>query len=757
MRRVGVRDDDVGRHAGSPSASRTPLHPAAGGLDPTSRRCRSAVARRAPGTGPRPARRRAVRSPPRTYQAPKACSTYGTDGQRGRGAARVGAGVGGVAVEQQCARRGSREVAPAQPAQRPAGGDGAAGRGPAAPARARPRGPATGDSRNGSRVACQMRSGAAQRTRRQCRARRPAPSAASIRAVVSVQLGRGVEPRAVGEAVAGPAGRAAQVEDVDSQRVARWRRTARANTAAWSAATGRCRSGRRRLGCRASPAELAADHRRPARRRSPRARRRPSRAAAASPPTPAPTTTTRLTALGTRLRQARRGPSSAACRRGGRARSGGERGDGEHGQRVGERVRPDPAAGPAGGQHPAGHAGSVAGQPDARAAPARPAAGSDVGQAEQRRRPRRRRPASRRRPTATSCSRRAARPSAPYIRQVASARAVGDAAAAAGALDRPEQGDVVEDLAADGGVPAGPVGRRVDGEQLPVGRGQRRPRGERSASRSGRNVSHDHCSSGCTSRSAPPYGELARVAARPGRARAGAAGRRWRRGRAGASTTSASTKTQHAAARVARRRRAAGRRSGLPSQPAGRRPPSSSRTRGSPSRAARRRRCRRWSRRRAPRSSAAVQPSRASSGPQAGADAARASSRTGSSTAPARAGAAPAGSGPAQQRRFTAVWAAPASGEDRSARTRRAVHAGTGSRGGSAPRSERDGDQPMPQPAPRAPTPGRPKNTACGEHRGRVRPAATARTAPVVVRRGGRERAVQQQRSSAAATSSQPA
>ena len=213
----------------------------------------------------------------------------------------------------------------------------------------------------------------------------------------------------------------------------------------------------------------------------------------------------------------------------------------------GGRVRPArPAPDTPGDDHPSGHRGRVADQPgprtaqrgdrrhdvgERRAAPTTAAA--PRGRPE--RRPQRLRVAvAQRRPAVVH----------PAGRELG---AVGDRAPAAAALDRAQQRDVLEHLGAHRRVTAGaPVGGRVDDEQLAVRGGQRRPRASARRRRSGSVVSHDHCSSGCTSRSAERLGDLAGV-------------RRQRRSSprqrssatvaataCGASTTSASTNTSTA-------------------------------------------------------------------------------------------------------------------------------------------------------------------------------------------------------------------
>ena len=126
--------------------------------------------------------------------------------------------------------------------------------------------------------------------------------------------------------------------------------------------------------------------------------------------------------------------------------------------------------------------------------------------------PRRRRRGSRTPTTATWRSpSRSVRP--PVVHPAGRQRgAVDHAAASAGGLDRAQQRDVLEHLGAHrararrpGGRPPAsttsswPLAAASDG------------RGDRSATRSGSVVSQDHCSSGCTSRSAGGHGELARV------------------------------------------------------------------------------------------------------------------------------------------------------------------------------------------------------------------------------------------------------
>lgn len=118
--RVGVGDHHVGGHGRVDPGQAYPVHPATGGVDPGDRlpgahrdaQVQAAGEQRV-GQGAQPA-----------AQVPATEGQLGVgDGdQRGRGAARVRAGVGGVAVQQH-PQPGFGQVAAAQPAQGAAGAD----------------------------------------------------------------------------------------------------------------------------------------------------------------------------------------------------------------------------------------------------------------------------------------------------------------------------------------------------------------------------------------------------------------------------------------------------------------------------------------------------------------------------------------------------------------------------------------------------------------------------------------------------------
>ena len=220
---------------------------------------------------------------------------------------------------------------------------------------------------------------------------------------------------------------------------------------------------------------------------------------------------------------------------------------------------------------------------------------------------RRRGRATRTRPTATWCTRRAARPTTPYIRQAASREPSASAIRPPAALDRPGQLDVLQHPVAHRRVPAGPVvAGPVHHQELPAGRGQRRPRRalhrpqrqegqprplqQRLHQPLGRRRHHDPRVRADSSVEPARSSSVPRRPPRPGRAPR----RRRRRPARSAAGSAASASCWQAC--------------GLPSQPGGGGRPGeqadpgvvAGRPRGP------RRRCRRWSRRRAPRSPARV-------------------------------------------------------------------------------------------------------------------------------------------------------
>ena len=281
---------------------------------------RTGARARPPGRGRRaPSRCR----PPRTYQPPKACSTYGHGRQRRGRAARVGAGVGGVAVEEHPQPRVA-QVAPAERAQRPAGGDGGDVARPPQRQPGEVAGPSSGDSRNGPRLASQTRAGPGGEGRAS-RRRRRADQAVERGAQCRSRSSAASKPRAVGEAVAGDRVERRRARARPASR--RCRRTGRGRPAAASAGTGRCRSGTPESGhVGGDQPELAADvvagladgdvvalRRRAGRRRRGRRHRRRS-------------TTTRLTARpalpGQRAPAARPAASARPARRAARPRPG---------------------------------------------------------------------------------------------------------------------------------------------------------------------------------------------------------------------------------------------------------------------------------------------------------------------------------------------------------------------------------------------------------------------------------------------------
>ena len=216
--------------------------------------------------------------------------------------------------------------------------------------------------------------------------------------------------------------------------------------------------------------------------------------------------------------------------------------------------------------------------------------------------------------------------------------------------------------------PRGPVGAPRRRPAAAVRRRQRRAERSVSASRSGRKVSQDHCSSGWTSRSAPAR---RRAGAGTGETRSRPLPQQRDRGRDRARREHdvGVDEDQHVAG--GRVRRAAGRRAACP---ASRRAAVAriSRTRRSPPTSARAsRRCRRSSRRRGPGSPGRATPP-GPAGPAGTAPTRAASSRTGSRTETRSTMGSTFIRGRRTRRRLTAVCAVPATaaGDRRTARPR---------------------------------------------------------------------------------------
>ena len=244
--------------------------------------------------------------------------------------------------------------------------------------------------------------------------------------------------------------------------------------------------------------------------------------------------------------------------------------------------------------------------------------------------------------------------------------------------------------------PGAPVGRPVDHEAADRCRPTSDGRGERSARRSGKVVSHDHCSSGWTSRSA---GATRRAVA--GRGRAGRAPLRRNRSTDAAMASGASThvgvdedqdraRGVRATGPAARRRAAcrasrAGGRRRRPGGPAGR--PDAPGGRG--------RRCRRWTRRPAPRARPGRRSGRARPRRARRAGSSRwASSRTGSSTDTGSASGRWVGRRPAQQAKVHRVCTVSADGQGAAGRGDQPGRAGPPVRrrsGGPSVRSTQQG------------------------------------------------------------------